>query len=137
MADDQSQRPAEPLPTVEPRTLIRNLQGAERVATTSVDAEANRLRAAAEIAAIFELNENRTFQWFIREFIDKPYQEAFRKLRLPNARMEGESLEGVQMTYSAMREVKVGMLEREIAHRELLNPNDEEIPRLRQKLSLL
>jgi hypothetical protein len=52
-------------------------------------------------------------------------------------RMEGETLEGVQATYSALREVKVGMLEREIAHRELLNPRDEEIPRLRERLSRL
>jgi hypothetical protein len=134
---DPSQKAAEPLKPVEPKTFVRNLTGAERVVTDDADAEANRQRAAAEISAIFELKDNRNFQWFMREFIDRQYGEAFQKLRIPSARMENESLESVQMTYSALREVKVGMLEREIAHRELLNPRDEEIPRLRERLSRL
>jgi hypothetical protein len=113
------------------------MAGAERADVDSEAAHENRLRAAAEISSIFELKANRDFQWFVREFIDKGYDEAFRKLRMPNARMEGETLESVQMTYAALREVKVGMLEREIAHRELLNPRDEEIPRLRTLLDRL
>lgn len=104
---------------------------------SSADAEANRRRAAIEISAIFELSENPDFKWFMREFIDGPYEQAFLKLRDPRARLPEESLEMVQVTYFALRQAKAGMLEREIAHRELLDPRDEEIPRLRQKLSLL
>lgn len=134
---DPSQTPAEPLRRVDPAVLIRSLSGAERVGDSSADAEANRLRAAGEISAIFELNENGDFQWFMREFIDGPYEQAFLKLRDPRARLPEESLEMVQVTYFALRQVKSGMLEREIAHRELLNPRDEEIPRLRERLARL
>jgi hypothetical protein len=133
---DPSQRPAEPLQPVDARTLIRNLQGAEPI-DDSPEAENNRMRAAAEISAIFELNKDRNFQWFMREFIDRPYNAAFDALRNPLMRQKDDTLEVIQAKYVALREVKVGMLEREIAHRELLNPRDEEIPRLRERLSRL
>jgi hypothetical protein len=133
---DPSQRPAEPLQPVDARTLIRNLQGAEPI-DDSPEAENNRMRAAAEISAIFELNKDRNFQWFMREFIDRPYNAAFDALRNPLMRQKDDTLEVIQAKYVALRDVKVGMLEREIAHRELLNPRDEEIPRLRERLSRL
>lgn len=113
------------------------MAGAERVDVNSEAAEENRRRAAAEISTIFELNGDRNFQWFIREFIDGPYTKAFDALRSQTMRMEGETLETVQARYVALREVKVGMLEREIAHRELIDPRDEEISRLRERLSRL
>jgi hypothetical protein len=85
------------------------MAGAERVDVNSEAAEENRRRAAAEISTIFELNGDRNFQWFVREFIDGPYTKAFDALRNQTMRMEGE----------------------------LIDPRDEEIPRLRERLSRL
>jgi hypothetical protein len=105
--------------------------------TDSPEAIENRQRAANETSMIFELKDNRAFQWFEREFIQTAYAEAFAKLRDPNLRLPEESLQNIQMTYVALRKVRVGMLEREIIHRELLDPNDSALPRLREKLAAL
>lgn len=137
---EQSRRAAEPLPSLSPKELIRNLgleEAAQPEEELSDEAKENRLRAAKEISLIFELHNSRAFEWFEKEFIDKPYWEARRKLMGWVSDFKPGELEKTQVTYAALKQVKVGMLEREIAHREQINPNDEQIAILREKLALL
>lgn len=134
---DQSQKAAEPLTPVKPSTFVRQSLQPEPDPNDSPEAQENRQRAAGEISMIFELKDNRAFQWFEKEFIDVAYQEAFDKLRNPTLRQKDESLELIQAQYVVLRKVKAGRLEREIAHRELLDANDEEIALLRSALERL
>jgi hypothetical protein len=135
---DQSQRPAEPIQSITPGELSRRMRepGLE-VAEISEDAQANRDHASQEISSIFRLQGDPDFQWFMREFVNPEYDKAFAALRNPAMRQPGESLELVQARYLALREVKIGMLERELGHRELLDPNDQEVFRLRQEIDRL
>jgi hypothetical protein len=135
---DQSQKAAEPIKAVAPATFIREMANPESdPAKDSPEAVENRRRAGAEISMIFELKDSRAFQWFMSEFIDKPYREAFDKLRDPRLRQKEESLETIQTNYVALRAVKAGMIEREIAHREQIDTNDPEVVRLRELLAAL
>lgn len=136
---EQSRRAAEPLPSLSSKELIRSL-GLEEAAQpeeVSEEAVANRQHAATEISMIFELHNSRSFEWFEHEFIDKPYWEARRKLMTVGHSIELGELSRIQITYAALKQVKVGMLEREISHREQINQNDEQIAILRERLSLL
>lgn len=130
---DPSQKAVEPLEPVEASVLVSRLRSITPDENKSPEADSNRKQAAAEVSMIFELRDNRAFQWFETEFIDKEYLEAFSKLRSPHTKPE--ELHDVQVKYIALRAVKVGLVEREIAHRELMNSNDEQIPRLRERLS--
>ena len=134
---EQSHKAAEPLKPIKPAALIRALEADEdeMAAQQSPEAEANRQRAASEISMIFELKESTAFKWYQKEFVERLYLHAFNALRSPD--VKPEDLQKLQTTYLAMREVKAGMLEREITHREQLNPKDEEIPRLRDELARL
>src|SRR6266404_2278410 len=134
---DPSQKAAEPIDVVSPADLVRQLSNPEADPAESEEAKDNSKRAVAEISMIFELKESTAFKWFEREFIDRPYQEAFDKLRDPRQRQKDESLESIQTAYVALRAIKVGMLEREIVHREQIDPNDVEIKRLNAKLRSL
>lgn len=134
---DQSQKPAEPIETISPGELSRRMkQPGLEVADTGTQAE-NREHAAAEISSIFKLKDDSDFQWFVKQFIDPEYDKAFLALRNPAMRQPGETLELVQARYVALREVKVGMLERELSHRSLLDPNDQEVLRLRKEIDRL
>ena len=137
---DPSQRAAEPLQPVAPSVALKRLSLAEMEGTEpdpneSDEAVSNRQRAAAEISMIFELKDSVAFQWFEREFIDAAYSRAFEALRSPH--VKPEELPKLQTTYLALREVKAGMIEREIAHRELIDPHDEQVTELREKLARL
>src|SRR5882724_3796709 len=118
---EQSHKAAEPIHVVSPADLVRQLSNPEADPAQSEEAKDNRKRAAVEITMIFELKESSAFKWFEREFIDKPYQEAFDKLRDPKMREKEESFESIQTAYVALRAIKVGMLEREVAHREQMD----------------
>jgi hypothetical protein len=131
---DPAQKPAEPIKKVEPADLVRQLS-VEPDPAESPEAKENRARAAAEISMIFELKDSAAYKWFEREFIDGPYRRAFDELRSPHVKQE--DLPKLQTTYVALRAIKVGMLEREIAHREQIDPSDVEIARLRDELSRL
>jgi hypothetical protein len=132
---DQAQRAAEPLTPVSPASLIRSLKTPEEEASESPEAIENRQRAATEIAMIFELKDSRAFQWFVEQFLDSEYGKAFEALRSPYTKHH--EIADVQKQYVVLRKVKVGMLEREIAHREQLDPGDEMLPVLRSKLAQL
>jgi hypothetical protein len=134
---DQSQRPAEPIQQISPGELSRRLKEPGMEVADTVTARENREHAASEISSIFALQGNPDFQWFVREFIDPEYDKAFAALRNPAVRQPGETLELVQARYVALREVKVGMMERELAHRQLLDPNDQEVLRLRKEIDRL
>lgn len=129
---DQSQRAAEPTPRVNPNTLVGRLKGAERVQDNDEAAAENRARAAAEISMIFELKDSTAFKWFEEEFIDKPYRASFDALRDPSTPIE--ELPTVRARYAALKAVKIGIIEREIAHRDQLDPNDPERLRLWQQV---
>lgn len=137
---EPSRRAAEPLQSLSPKELIRSLGLKEATQPEgeelSPEAKENRLHAAKEISLIFELRNNRAFEWFEHEFIDKPYWEARRGL-MNVAEADRGDLPRIQTTYAALKQVKIGMLEREIAHREQINPNDEQIAILRERLALL
>jgi hypothetical protein len=134
---DQSQKAAEPIETISPGELSRRLKepGVE-VVDTGTQGE-NRQHAAGEIASIFRLKGDSDFQWFVTQFIDPEYDKAFAALRNPAMRQKDETLETVQARYMALREVKIGMMERELAHRSLLDPNDQEVFRLRKEIDRL
>jgi hypothetical protein len=134
---DQSQRPAEPIQQISPGELSRRLKEPGLEIADSGTAKENRENAAAEISSIFQLQGDPNFQWFVKTFIDPEYDKAFAALRNPAVRQPGETLELVQARYVALREVKVGMMERELAHRELLDPNDQQIAKLRQEIDRL
>jgi hypothetical protein len=133
---DPAQKPAEPIEPLLAGALLRQLNP-ESDPADSEEAKENRAAAAREISMIFELKDLTAFKWFEKEFIDKPYQASFDALRDPRLREKNETLENIQQRYVALRAVKVGMLEREIAHREQIAPNDVEIPRLRAELERL
>jgi hypothetical protein len=140
MADehlDPSQRPAEPLKTVKAGDLVRTLKqppvgAAPRL---TADEQRNRDRAAAELSMIFELRDARAFQWFMAEFFDKPFREASEAYRSPTT--DEADMPKVRARYLALKEVKSGILEREINHRRKMDPNDTEIFRLEQQLAQL
>jgi hypothetical protein len=132
---DQSQKAAPPLKPMAASELVRKLHtpGIEALSEDAAAAlDENRKQAAVELASIFALQESPDFKWFEKTFIIEPYDEAFRKLRDPHAREEGETLEMVQTAYLALRTVRAGVLTREIIHRELIDPRDEQIAKLRQ-----
>lgn len=132
---DPSQTAAEPLKSIPMSEILRRFREESPMPEEPASREAaeNQTRARAEIASIFELKESRAFQWYEKEFIDKSYQEAFDKLR--DSSTKSDELVAVRLVYILMRGIKVGLIEREIAHRETLDPADEEIKRLREKLS--
>lgn len=133
---DQSQIAAEPLKSVSPTQFIKEFVNPEtQPDPNSPEAVENRARAAQEISMIFELKDLVSFKWFIAEFIDKPYRAAFDALRDPRLRQDNETLENIQQRYVALRAVRVGMLEREIAHREQITPNDSFLHALREQLN--
>jgi hypothetical protein len=132
---DPAQKPAEPIAKIKPSDLVRQILSPEADPADSPEAKENRARAGAEISMIFELKDSVAFKWFEKEFIDGPYRRAFDELRSPY--VKPEDLPKLQTTYVALRAIKVGMLEREITHREQIDPNDVEIARLRAELSRL
>ena len=138
---DPAQRPAEPLPPVKPSVALKRMAmdeaAVEPAPEQSPEAIDNSTRAKAEIATIFELKDSGAFNWFFSEFVEKPYQDAFNKLRDPRLRQKDETLENIQQRYIALREVRIGMLEREIAHREQLDDDDGQIYDLRRLLNSL
>lgn len=131
---DPSQKAAEPIKQLSVAELASMGKAAERV-KESATAQENRQLAAQELAMIFELKENRPYKWFEAEFIDKPFQEAREKLRSPETKPE--ELPVAHQRYLALKEVKAGMLEREIGWRKALDRTDSEIARLQMKLDAL
>lgn len=132
---DPSQRAAEPLKPIKTSVALRQLSQEPPKPSDSPEAKENRLRASAEVSMIFELKDLVAFQWFEKEFIDKAYRNAFDALRSPH--VKPEDLPKLQTTYVALRKVKAGLIEREIAHRELLDPTDDQLATLRETLSRL
>lgn len=133
---DPSQRAAEPIKMVKASDLVRTLKPAVGAAPElSPQAQKNRDRAAAEIAMIFELRDARAFQWFMAEFFDKPFNEASEAYRSSDT--PEEDLPKVRARYLALKAVKAGIIEREIAHRRMMDPSDAEIFRLEQRLAQL
>lgn len=135
MSLDQSQRAAEPVTPVKESTLIRSLKPFPP--DQSATAQGNRKMAADQLGSISALRKSSDFQWYEREFIDKPFRSVSEKLRGIIELDPHETIASVQTTYKALREVKAGLIEREISHRRLLNPNDEEIFRLSEVLDAL
>lgn len=134
---DPSQRAAEPVKLVKAADLVRTLKQPPVGAAPHISPQAqqNRDRAAAELSMIFELRDARSFQWFMAEFFDKPFIEASQAYRSDDTK--DEDLSKVRARYMALKDVKKGILEREIAHRRLMDPNDTEIFRLEQRLAQL
>lgn len=130
---EQSHTSAEPLAQISVPALIRALD--QQGPASSPEAEDNRKRAAAEITMIFELKESRAFRWYEKEFVDKLYRAAFEALRSPHTK--ADDLSALRTTYLALRGVKAGLIEREIAHREQISPGDPEISVLREQLAAL
>jgi hypothetical protein len=127
-----------PLKVVSAKELLAQLRieaGGEPDAALSPEAESNRTLAASELSAIFELIGLGSFQWFMHEFVNGPFLEARRALHDPSIR--SNDLRDVQVRYLALKSIVGALLEREIAHRELLTPGDEQLPMLREKLILL
>lgn len=130
---DPSQKAAEPLKPVKPADLARTVNAKQEA--VSPEEKDNRENAANEVSMIFELNSSVAFRWFEAEFIDRPFRDAFEALRTPG--IKAEDLPAIQQKYMSLRAVKVGIIEREISHRDLLDPNDSMIPVLREKLARL
>lgn len=131
---DQSQRAHEPTaPLGAAELLARLTKEAEPKENDSEEAIWNRQRAAAETAMIFELKDSRAFNWFFEEFVVKPYAEAFEALR----DVHTEDLTKARTEYLALKKARIGLIEREIIHRQQLDVDDPEIARLREKLSVL
>jgi hypothetical protein len=140
---DPSQRPAVPVKPVEAGELLRQLRTDRDAFLEAVPEETanaiknNREHAQQEISMIFELNESQAFRWFMEEFVIPEYDRVFGQLRGIGEPPKPEDLPAIQVRYATLRGIRIGMLEREIAHRSRLDPNDSEIPRLREKLNLL
>lgn len=133
---DPSHRPAEALRSVSPAQLINQAKLA-KVAPEELSAEAleNLKKAKEELSKISELKESRAFQWFETEFIEKAYSEAKRIFHDKTTPVE--TLVAARVEYLTLRALKMDWLEREIAHRELLDPGSETTAYLRDRLSLL
>ena len=128
----------QPLKSVSPKELLSQLKietVGEGDPELSPEAEANRLQAASELSAIFELANLGSFQWFLAEFINEPFQEARRIFHDSSTPEAG--LPEARTRYLTLRNIAAALLEREIMHRELLTPTNTELPLLREKLSLL
>ncbi len=123
---------ATPLNQLSARDLIARLKPEDFV-ELSPEAQENRARAADELSSIYELRQSGAFQWFMAAFIDGPHRDALETLKNPHT----ADLVNARTRYLALREIKVALLEREIQHRELMTPADEEIPRLREQLTQL
>jgi hypothetical protein len=134
---DPSQRAAEPVKVIKASDLVRTLKQPPVGAAPQISPQAqqNRDRAAAELSMIFELRDARSFQWFMAEFFEKPFIEASQAYRSDDT--PEEDLPKVRARYMALKTVKAGILEREIAHRRLMDPSDAEIFRLEQRLAQL
>lgn len=126
MSLDPSQRAAEPLPSLNAAEVLRKIEADK---SKNPDDQANRILAAMELAMIEELLGLAAFRWFEAEFIDKPYRIAFDNLRSQG----GEAFQ----SYKALKEVKGGMIQREITQRETVSPDDPRITYLREKLRSL
>jgi hypothetical protein len=127
---------ASPLPSVSHSAFAQLLRAdTDQAVDESPEAAENRRRAAAELASIFELRENGAFQWFMESFIDTPYRNSRNAFRSSSTPVD--KLAQLHTRYVALREIKASMLEREIAHRELISPNDPEVAHLREQLELL
>lgn len=130
---DQSQRPAEPVQKLSAGQFIARTKGAEAV--ESATAQENRVLAGQELSMIFELNDSRAYQWYEAEFVEKVFQEARDRFLSPDT-LPAE-MPDARSRYLALKEVKKGMLEREIGWRTYLDPSDQEIGRLQMKLGAL
>lgn len=136
---DPSQRAAEPTPT----GSLGDLRGAERVELANKPGQnadtvkANDLRAAAELAMINELKQSAAFQWFEAEFIDKPYAASFDALRAEATTEDDAFWRRINAKYVALREVKSGMIQREIVHLKRISPIEPAIAALTQHLRTL
>lgn len=128
MSMDQSQMPAAPTPEMSAGELVAKLGGAQKVVEGT--AKENQLHAGRELEMIDELRNSQAFKWFEEQFIDKLYQESFVNLRRYHSKR-------VHYTYQTMRRVKIGMIERQKTHLELISPNDPMIGVLRAMLDVL
>lgn len=122
----------DPLPSLSASELLNLVRARKGEAADPVE-QANEIRAANELASIYSLKNNPDFTWFMRTFLQPAYQKQFDALRSPTT----SNLTEVQSAYHALRDVLTGMLNSEIVHRTLLNPNDEEIPRLTRQMEAL
>jgi hypothetical protein len=132
---DPSQRAAVPLKPMSPGELLHKLKAPETHNPTTPEGKKNKARASAEMASIIDLQGSRAFEWFFDEFIEKPYRLAFDRYRSPST--PEEQLVTARADYLALRTLRVGMLEREIAHRRQLDKNDLQISVLEEKLRAL
>lgn len=136
---DPAQRAHEPGRPVKPADLIRTLHADPVLVEENPDAAQaiaeNRATASAELAMIFELKESVAHQWFLEQFIAGPFRDASDALKSANTKLE--ELAAVQTRYVTLRPIMAGIIEREIAHRDQLDPNDQEVFRLRERLRLL
>lgn len=115
--------------------LVQKLKQPETANPVTAEAKRNKERASVEMANILDLQSSRAFEWFFDEFVEKPYRLAFDAFRNPAT--PPEQLGAVRDNYLALRTIRVGFLEREIAHRHQLNKSDTEIPQLEEKLRSL
>lgn len=136
---DPAQRAHEPLTPVKPADLIRSLHAEPTLVEENPDAAQaiaeNRATAASELAMIFELQNSAAHQWFLEQFVSGPFRDASDALKSPNTKPE--ELATVQTRYVTLRPIMAGIIEREIAHRDQLDPTDQEVFRLRDKLATL
>lgn len=131
---DPSQKAAEPLKPASNSDFAVSLN--RGITPTSTEAEKrNREHAGEELSAIWHLRDNKQFQWFWRECIEKQLREA--KDAYHDEQLSPESANTFRTKYLALRRVARWLLDREIEHRRLINPHDTEIARLREKISLL
>lgn len=134
--DDPSITPATPTPPVSDAHLASTLKPTTlAVAATATVAEENLKNAADQLAMIIELRNLPAFQWFEESFITKPYRDARAKLLGPLAPDEDLSL--IKSRFEGLQHVARGVLERELAHRQKIDPRDPEIARLREKLAAM
>lgn len=126
---EQSQQPATPTTRISDAALARSIM---KKTPGPPAAEANDKLAADELGMIEELQRSSAFRWFFAEFVEKYYQIAFDELR--SEHVKPEAMSRTQITYWAMKKIRVGILEREITWRAKLDPNDPVLPSLREKL---
>lgn len=114
---------AKPLPTRSDREI------AEIVGRTAT--EDNQKHATSELAMIFELRDNRSFQWFEQQCIVKKYEELEQAWKDPSQKDAGE-ISKIREKFLLVREIYLWLIQREIQHRETISPGDSEIIRLRK-----
>lgn len=130
---DPSQKQSEPLKQVSHADFAVRIN--RELGTPDDATKRNRENAGEALASIWHLRENKHFQWFWKECVEKEYQAA--KDRYNEENISPENANTFRTQYLQMRRIVRFMLDREIEHRRLINPNDTEIARLREKLRLL